>query len=450
MNPLLKKLLARRRLEYVTIDENFTVIETSVGVQRFADRSDILDAGHDVREFFPELFGAEDLLLNVMYGKESCFELKGVGRFHQNKTIYFDLYGIENLQENLNFSLILLVEDVTENMAATQKLVQRSNRTNLLVNQLKSSLDYIDKLIASIADALFVTNILGDIKTVNKATQILFGYQPEELIGQSISLIIPDSNFFKKISISQAKSLENLEVVCKKKDGDQINVSFSFALFESEEDVYNCIYIGRDISGRKRMETELDQAKEKLAASRKILAEQRRQIDLLGELSYLLSSCLTLEAVYETISRQLPLFFPDFIGSIIAIDNKEQRVNAVLTWGQSERQQQKQILIDTCAALDGYPANSPPEKLVELLCAQLHDRSQPPEYLCLPNRAWDSISALFYLRGKAKGQLTEDKQRLATTIADYIALALARFKTTNGGSFKRCQCDKLPHHRRGG
>ncbi|WP_199248482.1 PAS domain-containing protein [[Phormidium] sp. ETS-05] len=217
MNPLLKKLLARRRLEYVTIDENFTVIETSVGVQRFADRSDILDTGHDVREFFPELFGAEDLLLNVMYGKESCFELKGVGRFHQNTTIYFDLYGIENLQENLNFSLILLVEDVTETMAATQKLVQRSNRTNLLVNQLKSSLDYIDKLIASIADALFVTNILGDIKTVNKATQILFGYQPEELIGQSISLIIPDSKFFKKISTSQAKTLENLEVICQKK-----------------------------------------------------------------------------------------------------------------------------------------------------------------------------------------------------------------------------------------
>ncbi|HIK09982.1 MAG TPA: PAS domain S-box protein [Oscillatoriaceae cyanobacterium M33_DOE_052] len=428
MNPLLKKLLARRRLEYVTIDENFTVIETSVGVQRFADRSDILNAGHDVREFFPELFGIEELLLNVMQGKESCFELKGVGRFYQNKTIYFDLSVIEDLQEHFATRLIILFEDVTENMDATQKLVQRSNRTNLLVNQLKSSLDYIDKLIASIADALFVTNILGDIKNVNKAAQILFGYEQSELIGQPISLIVADANFFKKISTSKTKNLENIEVICQKKDGEKINVSFSFALFESEEDVYNCIYIGRDVTGRKRMEAELYQAKEKLAASSQILEEQRRQIERLGEFSYLLSSCGTLEAVYQTIARQVPPFFPEFIGSIIALDSSQRLVNAACTWGYASPHQQKQFLIHSCKALEKYPANSPPEKLVELLCHQLHPTTTPVEYLCLPNRAWDSISALFYLRAKAKGQLTEEKKRLATTIVEYIALALAGFK----------------------
>lgn len=429
MNTLLKRLLARRRLEYVTIDENFRVMETSVGVQRFADRSDILDAGHDVREFFPELFGIEELLLNVMQGKESCFELKGVGRFQPNQPIYFDLYAIENFQETrFASSLILLFEDVTDDMDATQKLVQRSNRTNLLVNQLKSSLNYIDKLIASIADALFVTNILGDIKTVNQAALNLFGYEENELIGLPISSIVSDHKFFQKVSKSAAKTLENIEAICQKKDGEKINVSFSFALFESEDDVYNCIYIGRDVSGRKRMEAELYQAKEKLAASTQILAEQRRQIDMLGEFSYLLSSCLTLEAVYQTAARQVPQFFPEFIGGIIVLDSSQQVVNAACTWGHASRQQQKQFLIDSCAALEGYPENSPPDKLVELLCTQLHHSTTTLEYLCLPNRAWGSISALFYLRAQAKGQLTEDKKRLATTIAEYIALALASFK----------------------
>jgi hypothetical protein len=60
MNPTLKKLLsflAPRRREYLAVDENFNILETSLGVERFADCPDEVLKGKDVRIGFPELIG---------------------------------------------------------------------------------------------------------------------------------------------------------------------------------------------------------------------------------------------------------------------------------------------------------------------------------------------------------------------------------------------------------
>jgi adenylate cyclase len=93
------------------------------------------------------------------------------------------------MMEN-NPYLILFLEDVTDKMTLEQVLVQNTNETNLLLNKLNRSKDYINKIVSSMADGLIVTDSQGIIKTFNSFTLELFGYEEDELIDQNINSIL--------------------------------------------------------------------------------------------------------------------------------------------------------------------------------------------------------------------------------------------------------------------
>lgn len=87
MNTLLNQvlaILAPRHMEYLVLDEDFEIIETSSGVRRFADFPDEVIQGKDIRLGFPEIIGLEDSLIPIMQGRQSCFQLKGICRTLDN------------------------------------------------------------------------------------------------------------------------------------------------------------------------------------------------------------------------------------------------------------------------------------------------------------------------------------------------------------------------------
>jgi PAS domain S-box-containing protein len=272
LNKLLSVLAPRRR-EYLTIDRDFNILETSVGVRRFADSEALaalgapcpneIKMGKDVRDFFPELIGLEDTLSAIFQGSEPSFELKGIGRFSpQGTPLYLDLYVIKNQYEKKSENrLIIFFEDVTERMVLEQTLVQASNEKSLLLSALAASKAYVDKIITSMADALLVTTPSGIIKTVNRATQDLFGYSEEELIGKSISLIISEEKLLLECGqppLLYHESLNNVEVVCQTKTGEKVAIAFSCSAIQTDiEDLQNFIYIGRDITERHRTQKRL-------------------------------------------------------------------------------------------------------------------------------------------------------------------------------------------------
>jgi two-component system, OmpR family, sensor histidine kinase VicK len=295
MTSLLKKLLAPHH-EYLTLNQNLIILEASCGVQRFADCSDELILGNDVRIPFPELIGIEDIFIEILQGTRSSFELKGIARSKQGESflapvtwaeregdlnvtldeqnlinislpapdshlLYFDLY-ISQYKEEFENRLIVLFEDVTERMVLQQTLSQRINEANLLLCSLTASKNYIDKVITSMADALLVTTASGLIKTVNQGTQKLFGYTQEELIKKPISLVIQDKDFLKEVdnlaSSGSGELLKDEDVICQTKTGEKIFVAFSCSAIQTEvEGLKNLVYIGRDISDRKRVEAEM-------------------------------------------------------------------------------------------------------------------------------------------------------------------------------------------------
>jgi two-component system sensor histidine kinase VicK len=279
MKPLLKKLLAPPRIEYLTLNQDLIILDTSFGVGRFADseagRDSVLlpsevRAGSDVRAGFPELIGVEEILRAVLEGRRANFELKGIARFSDpSSPLYIDLYATADRDEETpEPKLVVFFEDVTEMMVLKQSLVQRANEASLLLSALASSKDYIDKIIHSMADALIVTAISGHIKTVNLATVELFGYREEELIGQPVSMLVADQQFLRRASqrlgfLSEAELLKDVEVVCHRKTGEKITVAFSCAAIQTEiKGLQDLVYIGRDISDRKRAEAEIRNALE--------------------------------------------------------------------------------------------------------------------------------------------------------------------------------------------
>lgn len=201
LDRIFNKHQTSRKFERLEIDANFYIVDTSEQVRRFADKPDEVILGKDVRLSFPELIGLEEVLISILQGNQELFELEGIQRCleHSSDLLYIDIYILSEPSQNQEKNrLIIFLEDVTDRMLVKQKFSQHSHETNLLSSVLSSYKNYMDKVITSMADALIVTAKSGEIKKVNRAALELFGYSEEELINQSISIIIDDNQLLQK------------------------------------------------------------------------------------------------------------------------------------------------------------------------------------------------------------------------------------------------------------
>jgi len=266
---LFKKLLLSRQTEYLIIDSQLKILEVSNGLKKFAEFPELAVPGEDIQNSFPELVGSEKLLEEVISGKRESFEYEGVARYSTEKNLlYFNILVISDLDENpQEANLIVLVEDVTEKMVMQQQLIQAANESNLLLNKITASQDYINKIITYMGDVLLVTTSSGVIKTINHAAEVLFDYQKEELLGKEISMIIPQEKLLHKARekhlLLQGKVSQDVDLICQNKSGEKIIVEFSCSVIQTDvKGVENFVYIGRDITERKKEEEEIRQALE--------------------------------------------------------------------------------------------------------------------------------------------------------------------------------------------
>jgi PAS domain S-box-containing protein len=118
-------------------------------------------------------------------------------------------------------------------------------------------------------DAIYVTDVSGVITDWNQGAEKLYGYTADEIIGQSIFLLIPSdrSSICARAmeKVKQGHSLGHSETVRRKKDGELVAVSItSSPIFTPEGKVVGLSAIERDITERKRQETILRDSEERL------------------------------------------------------------------------------------------------------------------------------------------------------------------------------------------
>jgi PAS domain S-box-containing protein len=138
-------------------------------------------------------------------------------------------------------------------------------------------------IIDSSEDAIISKDLNGVITSWNKAARRMYGYTAEEVVGQSILLLIPpelsseEDEILRKLRAG--RRLEHFETLRVTKSGQRIEVSLTISpIKDSSGRVIGSSKIARDITARKKLERSLIQS-EKLAAAGRMAATIAHEIN---------------------------------------------------------------------------------------------------------------------------------------------------------------------------
>src|SRR5207245_4888 len=139
-------------------------------------------------------------------------------------------------------------------------------------NDLFNPLTQISRVIAETAsDAIITIDEHSTILFVNRAAKKIFGYSPDELIGQSLTVLMPDYlRHVHRVALDRYLktgtrhiSWDSVQLPGLHKDGSDLVLEISFGEF-IEDGKHFFTGIARDIADRKRAEEALRQSEEHL------------------------------------------------------------------------------------------------------------------------------------------------------------------------------------------
>jgi PAS domain S-box-containing protein len=146
--------------------------------------------------------------------------------------------------------------------------ISERNRAEEKVRQLAA-------IVRSSEDAIIGKNLDGIVTSWNKGAENIYGYSESEIVGNSISLLIPQENGDELNQImDKIKSGENIkhfETVRLRKDGRPIQMSLTVSpIFNAEGRIVAASVIEHDITVRKKSELELIRAKDQAESANKL------------------------------------------------------------------------------------------------------------------------------------------------------------------------------------
>ena len=158
--------------------------------------------------------------------------------------------------------------------------------TNTDVHELKRAEEASARL-AAIVDssdhAIIGKDLNGIITSWNHGAERLFGYTEREVIGQSITILIPAELPEEEAGIldtlRRGNPIKHFETTRRRKDGTTVEVSLTVSpIRNSSGEVVGASKIARDITERKRMEQKLLASSEELKVKNEQLAAMAEQL----------------------------------------------------------------------------------------------------------------------------------------------------------------------------
>jgi PAS domain S-box-containing protein len=168
-------------------------------------------------------------------------------------------------------------------------------------------------IVESSDDAIIAKDLDGIITSWNAAATRLFGYEPDEIIGQSVLKLIPpelqsdEPEILRKVRAGER--VDHYETQRARKDGRRVEVSLTISpVRNGDGTVIGASKIARDISEHKRAQAVLLQT-EKLAAVGRMAAaiahEVNNPLEAIINLAYLLTIHPSLDDQARTYARML-------------------------------------------------------------------------------------------------------------------------------------------------
>ena len=124
-------------------------------------------------------------------------------------------------------------------------------------------------LLDGAADAIVVIDATGAITLVNRQVHALFGYAPDELIGQPVELLVPEryrdvhpghrASYFADPRIRAMGA--QLELAARRRDGSEFPVDIALAPFDTDSGTWVSASV-RDVTERRQAEHDAQQLRE--------------------------------------------------------------------------------------------------------------------------------------------------------------------------------------------
>jgi PAS domain S-box-containing protein len=129
-------------------------------------------------------------------------------------------------------------------------------------NEAEKALQYFAAMVESSEDAIIGKTLDGYVTSWNRGAEKIFGYEPQELLGRHISILIPEDRKREEPKILEkirsGQSVDHYETIRRRKDGRLIDVSVSVSpIFDAHGVIIGASKLARDISGRKQLEREI-------------------------------------------------------------------------------------------------------------------------------------------------------------------------------------------------
>jgi diguanylate cyclase (GGDEF)-like protein/PAS domain S-box-containing protein len=278
----------------------------------------------------------------------------------------------------------------------------------------------------------------GRFMDVNESFLRITGYGADEVVGRTATDLSfwaePDT--WKRIGQEALEhgTISNWEASFLTKAGESRFASISAeAITLSDE---QCLLtVVRDISEGKRAQREMEEAHNKLARSVHELESHAREMSLLTEMGDLLQSCFTAAEAYGIVIQYAKQLFPDESGALCMLNRTGDLLEPAAVWGDFPGADAL-FTPNECWALRRGRLHRITEPESSLACAHV-SRPLPPAYLCVPMMAQGEALGLLHLRESATMDVSphelpelraESRVRLAATVAEHIALALANLK----------------------
>jgi PAS domain S-box-containing protein len=124
-------------------------------------------------------------------------------------------------------------------------------------------------IVESSSDAILSVDLDGVVTSWNRGAQLLFGYEPHEMVGHKLTLLAPpDRAHEAALALSrvlQGQVVPPFDTVRWRKDGTLVDVSVTVSPIRDHDGVIvGASKISRDISERRRMELELRESQRRL------------------------------------------------------------------------------------------------------------------------------------------------------------------------------------------
>lgn len=143
---------------------------------------------------------------------------------------------------------------------------------------------YAKTLVDTAAEAIITISTRGNIESVNRSAEEMFGYSRHELVGNTIGMLMPEplrsehDTYLQRYLKTNEKRIigTGRDVMARRKDGSALSIRLSVSEFMSED---GCKFVGlvRDLTQQRLAEQEASMHRERLA--------HVARVNMLGEMA---------------------------------------------------------------------------------------------------------------------------------------------------------------------